>query len=74
MRNTFALIFLLIFNIMKLNTVFGKGSLEYIKVFPDPEEQKIILIESNAIFVFKNCPEKQILSETVEIPEIGAKW
>lgn len=46
--------------------------MEFIRKFQ--KTQKILLIDSDAIFVFKNCPRQPIQSEKVEIPEIEAKW
>lgn len=48
--------------------------MEIIAVFPKNKNQKLVVIESKATFIFKNCPKTRIISNKVEIPEIGAEW
>lgn len=48
--------------------------MEFLKVFPKSGKKEILIAESEAKFVFRNCPNGIIKSEQVEISEIGAKW
>lgn len=48
--------------------------MEDIRMCKDFDEQKIVLVKSNATFVLKKCPESLITSDKVEIPEIDAEW
>lgn len=50
------------------------AKMEDVRMCKDFDEQKVVLVKSSAAFALKNCPESQITSDKVEIPEIDAEW
>lgn len=44
------------------------------RICQDLEGIKSLLTESSMTFVFKNCPDKKIVSENVKVNGINAEW